>query len=34
MIMLNLDGEKPDHIPQDQWDRMKEKLERIYEENE
>lgn len=32
MIMLNLDGEKPDHIPQDQWDRMKESFEAIYEE--
>lgn len=32
--MLNLDGEKPDHIPQDQWDSLKEKFERIYEEGE
>lgn len=30
--MLNLDGEKPDYIPQDQWDRVKEKFETIYEE--
>ncbi len=32
MTMIDLNGEKPDHIPQDQWDRMKEKFERIYEE--
>ena len=32
--MLNLDGEKPDHIPQDQWDRLKEKFGAIYEESE
>lgn len=30
--MLNLDIEKTDHIPQDQWDRMKENFETIYAE--
>lgn len=32
--MLNLDVEKTDHIPQDQWDRMKAVFDRIYDESE
>lgn len=30
---MNLDGRKPDNIPQDQWDRMKEVFNEIYEDD-
>lgn len=29
---INLDGEKPDHIPQEQWDRPKQTFDEIYED--
>ena len=31
---MNLDGERPDHIPQEQWDRLKEAFDKIYDESE
>ena len=31
---INLDGEKPPQIPQEQWDLMKEKFNEIYEDKE
>lgn len=30
---MNLDGRKPDNVPQDQWDRMKEVFNEIYEDD-
>lgn len=29
---MNLDNEKPAHIPQDQWDRLKEVFDDIYDD--
>lgn len=29
---IDLNGQKPDHIPQEQWDLMKEKFDEIYED--
>lgn len=31
--ILNLDDEKPNNVPQDQWDRMKEVFDKIYDED-
>ena len=31
---INLNGKKPHHIPQEQWDLMKEKFDEIYADNE
>lgn len=33
MERLNLDDEKPDNIPQDQWDRMKAVFDKIYDDD-
>lgn len=32
MPYINLDGEKPDHIPQEEWDRLKQVFDEIYED--
>ena len=32
--IINLDAPKPDHIPQEQWDRLKEEFDKIYDESE
>ena len=29
--LINLDALKPDHIPQEQWDRLKEAFDEIYD---
>lgn len=30
--IIHLDDPKPDHIPQDQWDRLKEAFDKIYDD--
>lgn len=30
--IINLDAPKPAHIPQDQWDRLKEAFDKIYDD--
>jgi hypothetical protein len=32
--IINLDAPKPDHIPQEQWDKLKEVFDKIYDESE
>jgi hypothetical protein len=30
--IINLDAPKPDHIPQEQWDKLKEAFDKIYDD--
>ena len=30
---MNLDAPKPDNVPQDQWDRMKDVFDKIYDDD-